>query len=82
VETRDFHSQSEPLQNDVRQLTAEKHLSGGFPAGGVMDILAALKSEESKLQQQLDTVHAAIKIVIRESKPPDRKKDTSATLTE
>ena len=36
-----------------------------------MDILAALKAEESKLQQQLDTVHEAIKIVIRESKPPD-----------
>ncbi len=38
-----------------------------------MDILAALKTEESKMQQQLDTVHAAIKIVIRESKPPDSK---------
>jgi hypothetical protein len=39
-----------------------------------MDILAALKAEASKLQQQLDTVHEAIKIVIRESKPSDGKK--------
>jgi hypothetical protein len=33
-----------------------------------VDILAALKAEESKLQQQLDTIRAAVKIVIRESK--------------
>jgi hypothetical protein len=39
-----------------------------------MDILAALKAEESKLQQQLDTVREAIKIVIRENKPSDGKK--------
>ena len=28
-----------------------------------MDILSALKGEASKLQQQLDTVHAAIKVL-------------------
>ena len=39
-----------------------------------MDILAALKAEASKLQQQLDTVHAAIKIVIRESNLQTGKK--------
>jgi hypothetical protein len=39
-----------------------------------MDILAALKAEESKLQQQLDTIRAAIKIVIRESKSSTKKK--------
>src|SRR5437016_13989489 len=30
--------------------------------GGEMDILSALKNEASKLQKQLDTVHAAIKV--------------------
>jgi len=39
-----------------------------------MDILARLKEEESKLQQQLDTVREAIKIVIRDSKTPNGKK--------
>jgi hypothetical protein len=38
-----------------------------------MDILAALIAEESKLKQQLDTVRAAIKIVIRESKSSTKK---------
>jgi hypothetical protein len=33
-----------------------------------MDILAALKAEESKLQQQLDTIHAAMKLVNKERK--------------
>ena len=28
-----------------------------------MDILSALKTEESKLQQQLDTIHAAMRIL-------------------
>jgi hypothetical protein len=39
-----------------------------------MDILAALKVEETKLQQQLDTLREAIKIVIRENKTPTGKK--------
>jgi len=39
-----------------------------------MDILAALKAEASKLQQQVDTLHEAIKIAIRESKPSAGKK--------
>jgi len=33
-----------------------------------MDILAALKAEESKLQQQLDTIHAAMKLVNEKGK--------------
>ncbi len=41
-----------------------------------MDILAALKAEESKLKQQLDTVHTAIKIVIRESNSSKGKQPT------
>ena len=76
MKTRDFHSQSELLQNDMRQLTAEKHLRDSFPAGGVMDILAALKAEESKLQQQLASVRGAMKIVIRESKSSGGKKQS------
>jgi hypothetical protein len=32
-------------------------------AGGFMDILAALKREEAKLQEQADTVRAAIKVL-------------------
>ena len=39
-----------------------------------MDILAALKTEESRLQQQLDTVHAAMKIVIDEDKSSGKKR--------
>lgn len=38
-----------------------------------MDILAALVTEESRLKQQLDTIRAAIKIVIRESKSSTEK---------
>jgi len=41
-----------------------------------MDILAALVAEESKLKQQLDTIRAAIKIVIRECKSSTEKQPT------
>ena len=34
-----------------------------FLSGGNMDILSALKSEASKLQQQLDTLNSAMKIL-------------------
>jgi hypothetical protein len=44
-----------------------------------MDILAALKAEELKLQQQLDTVHATMKIVKEESKASGRKKGAPDT---
>ncbi len=47
-----------------------------------MDILAALVAEESRLKQQLDTIRAAIKIVIRETKSPTEKQPTpSANFT-
>jgi len=39
-----------------------------------MDILARLKAEESKLQQQLDTVRVAIKLVNKERKSSVGKK--------
>ena len=39
-----------------------------------MDILAELKKEESKLQQQLDTVRAAMKIWKLEKKSSGKKK--------
>ena len=39
-----------------------------------MDILAALKKEESKLQQQLAIVHTAMKLVDKERKSSDGKK--------
>jgi len=43
-----------------------------------MDILAALKTEESKLQQQLHTVHAAKKLV-KENKVSPKKRKAMAT---
>jgi len=39
-----------------------------------MDILAALKAEATKLQQQLATVRAAMKIWKQENKSSGRKK--------
>jgi hypothetical protein len=38
-----------------------------------MDILARLKAEESRLQQQLDTIREAIKLVKAESKALGKK---------
>ncbi len=62
------------LQKTIRGLTVEKHCRWQLNSpGGVMDILAALKTEESRLQQQLDNVHAAMKIVIDEDNRQARK---------
>jgi len=40
-----------------------------------MDILARLKKEESKLQQQLETVRMAMKLVKKENKSSGGKKN-------
>jgi hypothetical protein len=58
-------------------LTAEKYRDGSLTAGIVMEILAALKAEESKLQQQLNTVRAAMKLVKKKKVSAKRKKATS-----
>jgi uncharacterized OsmC-like protein len=69
-----------PLQSDALELIAKKYCPCSLTAGGVMDILAALKAEASKHQQQLDTVQVAIKIWKRENKPCGKqKKDLSVT---
>jgi hypothetical protein len=43
-------------------------------AAGVIDILAALKAEESKLRQRLDIVRGAMKTLEKKIRHPQRER--------